>query len=91
MPFRSIRYIVATREDIARMTSALEDAWAQIQRRKPAHVLSVAEERERLGYIVVRVWEEKPGCDLATAAACQFLATAVTSASLAELSKARNL
>lgn len=88
MPFRSI---VANPEDVARMTAALEDAWAEIQRRKPIPVLSVAAERERLGYIVAGLWQQDPHCDLATAAVERFLATAVASAALAELTKPGDL
>jgi hypothetical protein len=87
MPFRSI---VANSEDIARMTAALEDAWAEIQRRKPIPVLSVAAERERLGYIVASVWQQDPHCDLATRAVEHFLATPAASAALAELTKPRD-
>jgi hypothetical protein len=79
MPFRSI---VANPEDIARMAAALEDGWAEIQRRKPIHVLSVAAERERLGYIIAGLWEQQQRSDLAGSAVERFFATAPTSTPL---------
>lgn len=88
MPFRSI---IANPDDIAMMTVALEDAWGEIQRLKPIDPLSVAGERERLGYIIAGLWEQGLRSDLARQAVERIFATGVTSASLAEFIKARDL
>jgi hypothetical protein len=73
------------------MTAALEEAWAEVQMRRPSDPLSVAAERERLGYVIAGLWEQDQRSDLAEKAVERFFATAVTPAALAEVGKPGNL
>lgn len=73
MPFRSI---VAEPDEIARMQTAVDEAWASIQLLKAVDPLSAGAERERLAYIVVGLWKQDPEQDLAATAVERFMATA---------------
>jgi hypothetical protein len=84
MPLRSI---CANPEDIVAMAAVLEEAWAEIQARQPPAPLSVAAERERLGYIIAGLWEQEQRSDLKRQAVERYFTTAVGSSALAELTK----
>jgi hypothetical protein len=87
MPFRSI----AEPEDLAKLTAAFDTAWAIIQESQAIEPLSVAAERERLGYIIVTLWRADPDCDLIAKAIEQFRGGAVRLAPLSDLTKPLDL
>lgn len=82
MPFSSI---VASPEELAKISTAFDRAWEEIEACDAVPPLSLPAERERLGYIVAELWKSNPNGDLARLAVEQFFRTSVSSASLADL------
>lgn len=74
MPFR---YVVARPDEIARMKTALDEAWTLIEAARRSDPLRVPGERERLAHIIIRLWEQDAEQDLTSAAVERFNATAV--------------
>jgi len=65
LPFRSI---VAGPEDLAAIYAAFDRAWIDINQSSPVDPISVSAARERLGHIIVGLWNADPKQDLATTA-----------------------
>lgn len=70
MPFRSI---VADPRELQKLCDAFDAAWTAVNSARPVDPLMAAAERERLGYIIVQLWQADPLCSLATQAVRQFL------------------
>ena len=70
MPFRSI---VADPQELQKLCDAFDVAWTALNSARPVDPLMAAAERERLGYIIVHLWQADPQGSLATQAVRQFL------------------
>lgn len=66
----------ASPEDLVRLESALERAWAIIEARNGHDPLKAPGERERLAYIVATLWRQGEQEDVPVKAAEQFQTTA---------------
>lgn len=69
MPFRSI---VAEPEQLAKLSLAFDQAWVEINRRTPIEAEAKAVARERLGSLLVSLWQNHPGSDLASLAVIAY-------------------
>lgn len=70
MPFRSL---AASPEDLTKLSTAFDAAWIAINEGKPIDPLAVSGCRERLGAIIVSLWQADPDQELAKAAVAKFL------------------
>lgn len=84
MPFRSI---VATPEEVAVIVAAFETAWGQIDARGEIDRQRTSIQRERLGYIVVGLWDAGGAGQLAERAVQQFDAAAANAPTLPRSTK----
>jgi hypothetical protein len=66
--------------DLAVLTEAFEEAWAVIEAEKRIPLIYALAERDRLGQIVLTLWNVDPECDLIANAVAQFYQTAVPDA-----------
>jgi hypothetical protein len=63
--------------DLAELTEAFEEAWAMIEVQRRIPLIYALAERDRLGQIVLTLWNVDPECDLIAKAVAQFHRTAV--------------
>jgi hypothetical protein len=64
----AFRSIVAGPEDLVALYAAFDCAWIDINQGSPVDPVSVSAARERLGHIIVGLWNADPKQDLTTAA-----------------------
>lgn len=60
--------------DLQRLADAFDAAWIAVNAQQPIASLAASAERERLSYILIRVWQSEPHSDLAAVASERFLA-----------------
>lgn len=70
MPFRSV---TADRRELQRLCEAFDDAWVAVSSARLIENDHIPAERERLGYILVQIWEGDREAHLATRAVQLFL------------------
>ncbi|MDZ4365429.1 MAG: hypothetical protein U0987_00090 [Afipia sp.] len=61
--------IIAEPAELQKLTDAFDAAWISINAAKLIEPLHVSAERERLGYILVPLWQSEPKAELVTLAA----------------------
>ncbi|KQU51533.1 hypothetical protein ASG72_08240 [Bosea sp. Leaf344] len=66
--------IAAEPEELQRLAEAYDAAWTALDGQNAIDALERSAARERLGYIIVQVWQTDPSADLSTKAIQLFRA-----------------
>jgi hypothetical protein len=69
MPFHSV---TVDPIELQRLADAFDTAWIAVNQPAPIEETARSSERERLSYILMKVWQRDPGDDLAQAAVLSF-------------------